>query len=325
MLKRFSKGVFWLCVLGSLSTLSSCTCSRRPGDVSGQVAVKVGDDTMTTKIFADQLARKLKSYDALAAKDSKNLSRAKDEVAKEFVVKSLTKNWAAKNKLAVTDEEVDKEADKIKNSFPDDLAFRRVLAQENVSLNNWREDLRYTLLEKKVFAKLTEELPPLTDEDLKKQYDTDKESFKKKERILLRQIVLDQEVTAERVRSSLKDGAFEDLAKKFSLAPEAKNGGLVGWIEKGSVEIFDKAFEMPLGQPSQVLESPYGFHIFKVEKKLPAGFASFDEVKDQIRRNLSRHREQAVFSKWLDIQVRSAKVFKNTDVINALTVETRSQ
>ena len=109
------------------------------------------------------------------------------------------------------------------------------------------------------------------------------------------------------------------------MAPEAKSGGLVGWVERGSVDIFDKAFLLPVGGTSQVLESSYGFHIFKVERKAAPGYASVDEVRSQVLQALAGKREQAEFSSWLDKQIRASKVLRDNDLISAISVETRGQ
>ena len=99
----------------------------------------------------------------------------------------------------------------------------------------------------------------------------------------------------------------------------------MGWVEKGSLEIFDKAFNLPLGGLSQVLESSYGFHIFKVERKAAAGFAAIEEVKPLIVQTLKAQREQAEFSSWLDRQIRSSRVQRNQDLLRAVNIETRKE
>lgn len=54
-----------------------------------------------------------------------------------------------------------------------------------------------------------------------------------------------------------------DLAIKFSITPEGKQGGDLGWVEKGVMEGFDSAFSMKkVGQRSAVVKSPYGYQIF---------------------------------------------------------------
>ena len=51
-------------------------------------------------------------------------------------------------------------------------------------------------------------------------------------------------------------------------------------------EVFDVCFDLPVGQLSSVVPSPYGFHVFKVLERRPARRRPFDEVKGEIARAL---------------------------------------
>jgi peptidyl-prolyl cis-trans isomerase C len=287
--------------------------------------VQVNEHTLSAKDFSNQLARKLKNFDALAAKDPNNVSRAKEDIIRVFILQCLTVDFAKANGISVEDSELEKELNTFRSSYPDDLSFRRVLAEENMSVSEWKEELRQTLLYKKVFKKLSVKIQAPSETEILRHYEDHKSQYKRQERIYLRQIISDDLSKAQSIREELKKKDFSDLAKKYSVSPEAKNGGLVGWIEKGSVDIFDKAFTLPIGGMSQVLESPYGFHIFKVERRQPGGYAAVSEVKEEIIQALMGKKQQAEFSSWLDQQIRAAKVLKDQNLISAISIETRRQ
>ncbi len=310
-------GFFIFAVLG----LPSCDWNK--SKLQNQVVVQVNERKLDLKTFSDLLLRQLKSFDALTVKDPNNIKRAKEDIVRKFILQSLIADYAGAQSIAVTDEQLEAEITKARSSYPDDLSFRRVLAQEDISFSEWRENLRFTLTERLVFKKINEKLASPTMEELKKYYEENKKKYKFRERIYLRQIIVDEISKAESIREELKKKDFADVAKKLSVSPEGKQGGLVGWVEKGSVDIFDKAFDLKLGQVSQVLESSYGFHLFKVERKAPAGFSSFEEVKTQIEQALMAQKEQAEFSGWLDRQIRASRVLKDKDLIASLEVETK--
>lgn len=302
--------------------LSACTSSS--SRVANQVILQVNDQTMTAKEFADKLARRLRKFDALTAKDPNNVQRAKEEVVRVFVMNSLSGAYAKSNGISVSDGELEKEVNSFRSSYPDDVSFRRVLADEGLALSDWKEDLRSSLIEKKVFKKIAEKIQGPGVEEIRNYYNDNKERYKRKERVYLRQIITDDISKAQSVRDEIKKCDFSELAKKFSVAPEAKLGGLVGWVERGAVDIFDKAFSLPVGGVSQVLESSYGFHIFKVERKAPPGYASLEEVQPEIIQALLGKREQGEFANWLDKQIRASRVLRNNEVIRLMTVETRN-
>ncbi|HWR17567.1 MAG TPA: peptidyl-prolyl cis-trans isomerase [Terriglobales bacterium] len=91
---------------------------------------------------------------------------------------------------------------------------------------------------------------------------------------------------AEDVLSKIKAGGnFADLAKKNSEDEgSAKNGGDLGWINRGqTVPEFEKvAFSLKKGETSGLVQSSYGFHIIQLIDRHDAHVKSLDEVKAQI-------------------------------------------
>lgn len=300
--------------------LASCTKSSIGSD---SVVYSVNEHQLTSKQFADLLAQRLRPLDALSAKDPNVLKQAKEEVLKSFLMRSLVSDYAKTEGLKVDDPSLEKEINAIRAGYPDDISFRRMLAEQSISLSEWKELVRQSLLDTLVFKKMREKIPAPTENEIAQYYNQNKDSFRKKERVFLRQIVVDQLAKADAVKEELKRRDFADVAKKYSVSPEGKRGGAVGWVERGSVDIFDKAFGLAVGSTSQILESPYGFHIFKVDRKTAAGIVSKEEVREQIISSLKARREQAEFMGWLDKQLRTGRVLKNTAVIDAMFVETK--
>jgi peptidyl-prolyl cis-trans isomerase D len=92
---------------------------------------------------------------------------------------------------------------------------------------------------------------------------------------------------ADDVLQQLKAGAnFSELAKKYSDdAGSAKNGGSLGWIQRGrfpSPDVEKAAFSLAKGQTSDVVSTTGGFDIIHVDDKQEAHLKSLDEVKSQI-------------------------------------------
>lgn len=288
------------------------------------MVIEVGDYKMTAKDFADQLARRISNFDALAAREESNISRTKEQISQDFIFSSILKTWAKKNNIEVTQKALTIEINQIRENFPDDLSFRRELAEQGLSYNEWENKVRDNLIEKEVFKQIANKMNPVQEDEIKAYYQSNAEKFKVGERIYLRQIVLAQEIDANEVQSSLAKKPFIELAKEFSIAPEKTQGGLVGWVEKGVFEVFDKGFSLPLNKPSEIIKSSFGFHILLVEKKERPGLKPLPEVREFIIKTINASKEQAFFSSWLDEQLRSTKVLKNKSAIDAMRIETRN-
>jgi peptidyl-prolyl cis-trans isomerase C len=310
-------------ILGLFVFLTACTgAERRAGSM---IVVSVNEHKLTAREFAQFLGRRLRGLDALTAKDPNNVTRIKEEIVSNFILQSLIKDYAKAENIVVEPVEVEREVNQIRSSYPDDFTFRKVLAEEGVSLVDWKQEISQNLLANKVMEKISSSMTKPTDAELSGYYNDHKDRFRRTERVFLRQIVVDELPKAETLKAELKKRDFAELAKKFSVSPEAKAGGLVGWVEKGSVDIFDKAFSLPIGVASSILESPYGFHIFKVERKAAAGYAGFDEVRGQVSSMVRAQKQQALFTAWLDQQIRKSNVKKDLVLIGSIFIETRGK
>lgn len=93
---------------------------------------------------------------------------------------------------------------------------------------------------------------------------------------------------AEKILADLHAGTdFEQLARQHSEDPgTAPKGGDLGFFPKGKmVPAFEQAaFGLKkTGELSPVVQTPFGFHIIRLEGHKPATVKPFDEVKDQLR------------------------------------------
>ncbi len=88
---------------------------------------------------------------------------------------------------------------------------------------------------------------------------------------------------------------FAELAKQYSEGPTAPRGGDLGTFSRGQmVKPFEDAvFSLKeKGQISDIVETPYGFHIIKLEKIEPAHVKPFAEVKDQIKAGIQEQKSR---------------------------------
>lgn len=299
------------------------SCTKKTESPSFKAIIKVNDTQMSLKEFSTKMAFRLKELDSLAAKDPTVVERVQEEIIRGFIVRCLMLDWAKKKNIQISDDELDSETTRLRSIYPDDLAFRRMLAEESISFAEWQTELKMNLIEKKVSEEINKSVIQPKDDELRAYYNENKESFRIKERIFLAQIVLKDRARAEHIKSELKKDSFENLAKKYSIAPEAQKGGVVGWIEKGTVDFFDQAFKWPLNQVGEIIESPFGFHVVKVTKKELPRIPSYDEQKAAILRRVLELKGKSAYVSWVDKELRSSSVFRDTALIKALKIETK--
>jgi peptidyl-prolyl cis-trans isomerase C len=182
-------------------------------------------------------------------------------------------------------------------------------------------DLKKRLIVESFLKKKVESESNVSDEDLKKFYEQNKDKFKTGEQIKASHILVKTEKEAKDVLTQIKSGGnFEELAKKNSVDSSSAKGGDLGWFGKGSmVPAFEKAaLALKEGQVSEVVKSDFGFHIIKLTGKRPAGIRPLEEVKEQIKGAIMPTKQQEVFQKIKEELKKTAKITVKEDVLNEM-------
>jgi peptidyl-prolyl cis-trans isomerase C len=316
-----------LCI--SMLVFSNISCTEKDKGLPQKPLVVVDTRKLAPEEFGSRVARRIKEFDSLYAKQGDTVARVKAEVVSEFISSSLVSIWAMKNGVQVSEAELEKEIHRMRASYPDDLSFRNAFVQEGMTFDRWREDIKQGLLERLVFERVARanDTKP-TDKEVQDYYNANKSEFSSVGRIRLRQVVLEKEEDARRVMARIKQGGagtLEKMAREYSIAPESKRGGDTGWVDKGMLPVFDEAFKLSPGSRSDIIKSPYGYHIYEVISKKAPTQLSLAEAKPAIVKNLSLQRERALFEQWLGEQAKLVKVFKDDALIGSITVHTEGQ
>jgi len=143
----------------------------------------------------------------------------------------------------------------------------------------------------------------VSDADLQKAYQSNLERYRTPERVKARHILIktmdkpkeEQDKLAAKAGDLLKQirgGAdFAELAKKNSEDPgSAQKGGDLDWVTRGQTvkEFEDAAFALKPKEISNVIKTPYGYHIIQVFEKEPAKVKPLDEVKADLAKELKK-------------------------------------
>ena len=107
----------------------------------------------------------------------------------------------------------------------------------------------------------------------------------------------------EALQTQLKNAPdrFADLALKHSECPTAMQGGLLGTLRRGQLypELEPVAFALRLGELSEIVESPMGFHLLYCVAIEDESFVPFSVVREKIRAHLSARRQKAAQRQWI--------------------------
>jgi peptidyl-prolyl cis-trans isomerase C len=165
-------------------------------------------------------------------------------------------------------------------------------------------DLRRRLVVQRVVRKL-QDLAPVTDEQAKAYYDANPDRYSTTT-IKARHILVKDESKASELHAQLTENPqqFADLAKANSVdTASARKGGDLGFFGRGRMvpEFEAAAFAMKTpGQISEIVKTPYGYHIIQLEERRDGEQKPFDQVKEQIRATLRNESMQAKTKDYYD-------------------------
>ena len=175
-----------------------------------------------------------------------------------------------------------------RNLYEGDPAFR-------AKLQKVKEELLIEFAAEKAIAGIT-----VTDEELTKYYEENKENFNTGATVNASHILVATEDEAKDVLSKIKGGemSFEDAARKYSSCPSKENGGCLGEFSRGQmVPEFDEAvFAMAEGE---ITESPvktqFGYHLIKLNSKSDSKMIELSEIRDELYGMLINDKRRVAF------------------------------
>ncbi|MFX0558827.1 peptidylprolyl isomerase [Tepidibacillus infernus] len=227
-----------------------------------------------------------------------------DYLTTQKIIELESKN----QKITISDSDIEKELQKMMESYGGEESFNQALQMSGITLDEIKENVKINVQLKK----LLEPQISISEEEMKKYFDENKESFAEQEQVKARHILVDSEEKAKEVKAELeKGGDFAELAKKYSTDTGTKDqGGELGYFGKGEmVAEFDQvAFSLEVGKISDPVKTDYGYHIIEVEDKKEAKPANYEESKNEIKDILSDQKMQDLYPTWLEDQKTKYKI-----------------
>jgi peptidyl-prolyl cis-trans isomerase C len=255
-----------------------------PGD--RPVAIVNGE-----QISADALRRELALARAGETDDLPASEALRRRTAEDLVDRALLLAEAERRGVSATPGEVERAFASLREQYPEG-AFDAELGKEQLGAPDVKARLSDQLTIARLFETAVFKSVAVTDEAARRHYEGHAAEYEQPAQVHALHIVTRSRDEAEKARSELRrrPRAFTEVARRVSISPEAAQGGDLGWFgrDSGMPEVFHACFDLPVGQLSSVVPSPYGFHLFKVLERRPARRRPFAEVREEISRGLLR-------------------------------------
>lgn len=260
---------------------------------AGQVVARVNGEEITK----DQL------YDNLKTQYGKD---ALDQMVSEKIIEAELK----KQNITVSDEDTQKELQGMIAQYGGQEQFDALLANYGYSMEDFTKNIVTNLKLKKLLqSRIT-----ISEADMRAYFDQNKETFGVEEQVKASHILVDSEAKAKEVKEKLAAGGdFAELAKEYSIdTGSAPNGGELGLFPRNTMvkEFEDVAFSLAPGTISEPVKTKYGYHIIKVEEKIAAKPAVYEENAEKIKATLFEEKLPDAYNTWMEEKLSEYKIEK---------------
>ena len=285
------------------------------------VAVRIDGQDITNRQVSEEQGRLLQQLGGRM--DPQQLGAMKDVIRQQaldnLINRTLLEKAIADAGVTTTPEEVDARMAEVKASFGSEQDFIDRLAMMGMTEDLVRSEMETALKVEKLLVG-RQDTSPISEDAIRSYYNENKQRFEQPERVQASHVLIKVDAgateamknvartDAERVLGELRGGAdFAQVASQNSDCPSKERGGDLGYFEQGRmVKPFeDVAFNLKIGEISDVVETQFGYHIIKVTDRQDARTIPFDEAKDGIAAFLEGQRNQRTLETYTE-ELRSA-------------------
>lgn len=225
-----------------------------------------------------------------------------------------------------------------KKKFLDDIILQELLYQEALKKKlekdkdviSTLERVKKKILAQKLLEKEVMELAKVSEDEIKKHYEENKNDYKEPEQVNAAHILIrlkdgatpeEDKAAMDKIQGLLKKikegGDFSTLAKENSDCPSGSKGGELGYFSRGQMvpEFEEAAFKLKAGEVSDIVKTKFGYHIIKVLDKKEERVKEFSEVKEEIEQKLTGEKQKSAFEDYTKKLKDNAKITINEELL----------
>ena len=291
-------------IVSVIFLLNSCfdNNSRMNAIGSDQVVLTVNGEKITAKQFDKVLNVQKKIFRVQNFEELKKeeLVWIKTRGLNEIIRNTLIAQEIAKENISIEQNVLESNLRKAREGYLEG-AFEKTLDLEGISIADWEKSIEKKLLTNELIHQQVNSKVSLSDKELRDYFDKNHNEFHKKEQVKALHIMVESEEEIREIQKELrsKQKTFPALAMEYSLGPEGAQGGDLGYFEAGQMpEEFDDVFKLKINKVSDIIKTPYGFHLLKVVDKIEERKMDFVESKSRVEKILLQHLQDQAFQKW---------------------------
>jgi peptidyl-prolyl cis-trans isomerase SurA len=324
-------------------------------EIIEQILVKVNGEIFTKSDLEQRqvaaLRQKGQAIDLKSDPNNVQLRKALDEVTPQLIVDAVDEMVIVQRGkelgYKLSDEQFKSVVDNIRkeNKIETEEQFQAALKSEGMTMADLRRNLERQMIfqrvqQNEVLAKIG-----VTDDEARKYYDAHLNEFTTPPTVTLREILVAvagdakglnvaaddaAKAKAEAIRARVLPGheSFEIVAAAVSESPSKANAGLIGPLSVNDISPdLRKLIEgMKTGDVSELIRTPRGYQILKLETISPAQTMTLEQAREQISERVFTDKRKAEFQKYVEkLRTQAIIEWKNQDLRKAFEEGTKKQ
>ena len=305
---------------------------KKPKIITNAIVAVVNDDIITLHDVTREALPAISEAEKKTPLSDSARAKIRRTSLDRLIEKKLTEQKIKELNIRVTEEEIRQAIDDVRkqNHIPSQEALITALAGQGLSFDQYRSQLQEQIEKLKLVSMEVRAKVHVGETEMRDYYTVNLSKYTEEESYRARHIffktgekatpdeVQKTKTTALAVLTDAKGGKdFAELAKKFSEDPAArKDGGDLGSFKKGDMqpELEKSILALKGGEISDLVTTPIGFHIIKLESRIVGATKPFESVKSEIEEILYRKKSEERFSQWvIDLRGKASVEIRELD------------
>ena len=285
------------------------------GQVINRILVKINNNIITQYDLDEKLEPILAQLGdrQLSPSEERQLAQFRKRALGDMVNDVLVQQEVEKYNIVITDEDVDKEVDRIKQDRQlDDEAFEAAVAEDGLTVDVFRERLKQMMQKQEIVSHMVNKKVLVTDSEIEAEYEARKDQYVLDKTVEVAVIMLPADISAVEVRSRIVDGqmTFAEAVAKYSVGPAADSGGSLGEMKYDDLaeEWRQALVGVPEGGVSEPLDLQGQEALLSPLKIAEDSLVPLAEVRDGLYQELMQKKREDAFTDYFNKLKESAVI-----------------
>jgi len=289
------------------------------------IAAVVNDEVITSRELNREYSVVLKEEEQRGVVSPDAAAKLKRDVLNSMIDRQLVRQKITELKITISEEEINQSIEEIKrqNKMTQEALVAALLAQK-ITYDQYKAQMKEQLERLRLMGQEVKAKIQVTEREIQEYYDTNLALYSEDATFRARHIFfkVNKKASNEEIKKIMSRAVevaheatsssdFAAMAKKYSDDPgAAKDGGDLGTFKKGEMipEIESAVIAMKPGEISDIVITPAGFHIIKLEEKSEGKPKPLQTVKASINEAVYMKKSEERFKQWAEELRKSAVI-----------------